>query len=86
MTPLSKVYASRHVFLLFTDVFTETGHLQTCRPFLCTSPIDITEVNFKNRLLWVIEDQSHQRRVMKKKRLETAGLKILYLVAILPQQ
>ena len=65
--------------------------LQTCRSFFfalhryfrridlsfCTSPIDITEVNLCNTvvLLWVIEDQSHQKWVMKKKELETTGLK-----------
>ena len=67
VTPLPKMYARRHVFLLNTDISTKTGHLQTCRPYFCTSPIDITEVNFSNRLLWVIEDLSHQKWVMKKK-------------------
>ena len=35
----------------------------------CTSTVDITEANFCNTvvLLWVIEDQSHQKWVMKKK-------------------
>ena len=42
--------------------------------FLHTSPIGKTEVNCGNRLLWVIEDQSHQKWVMKKKRLGTTAL------------
>ena len=55
----------------------QEGHcyLQTCRPFFAPHRyIYINEVNFSNRLLWVIEDQSHQKWVIKKKRLGTAEL------------
>ena len=54
------------LFFALRWYFYETGHLQTCKPFFCTSPIDITEVNFSDRLLRVIEDQSHQKWVIKK--------------------
>ena len=37
-------------FLLFTNIFTKTGHLQMCRSFFCSSPIDVTEVNLSNRV------------------------------------
>ena len=47
---------------------------ENVKTFLCSLSIDITEVNFSNKLLWVIEDQPHQKRVMKIKRLGTAIL------------
>ena len=38
------------------------------------SLIDLTEVNFSETLLWIIQDHSDQKWVMKKKRLGTAEL------------
>ena len=35
---------------------------------------DVTEVNFSKKFFWVIEDHSHQKWVMKKKRLGIAAL------------
>ena len=63
------------LFFAFHRYFNESRTPADAGPiFLHTSPIGITEVNFGTRLLWVIEDQSHQKWVMKKKRLGTTAL------------